>query len=140
MVWLIVAWSIGNLNLVADEWQVEPFGDLLLNLSEVPFRFGFPGVIQSFLGFVFQFKIKLDPEILTSTAFDALGFFQVGAVNLRVMLRFTRFHKAVVEPLIWRKVAGLMGQNLPVLRERDDFAPCGAKPPSAISRGHGITP
>src|SRR6266849_2741194 len=55
LVRLIVDSSIGNLNLVADEWQVEPFGDLLLNLSEVPFRFGFPGGIQSFLQSLLRF-------------------------------------------------------------------------------------
>lgn len=138
LVGLVVDSSIGNLNLIAKIREVEPLGDFLPDLSKVAVRFSLPGAIDCLLNLVFQFKIKLESEILTSTALDALDLFEVGAVNLRIVLHFTWLYEAVVQPLIQRKLAGLTGELLAVLGEGYDFDPLGTNPASVISRRHSI--
>ena len=60
LVLLVVDSSIGNLNLIANKWEVDPLGDFLSDLAKVAVRFRLPGGVDCFLNFVFQFKVQLD--------------------------------------------------------------------------------
>src|SRR5713226_6767639 len=132
--------GVRNLNLVVVVWKFESFSDLLFDLGEVPFRLSFAGGVEGFLDFVFQFKIKLDAKILAPSVLDPPSFFEVGAVNLGIVLNFARLHQAVVKLLIEWKFPSLVSQSLTVLGERYDFDALGAKPAPVIAGRHGIDP
>jgi hypothetical protein len=50
----------------------------LLDLGDVALRFRLPRRVHWFLNFVFQFKIKLNAEILAPGALDLFGLFEIG--------------------------------------------------------------
>jgi len=136
----VVDAGVRNLNLVVRMWKFESFSDLLLDFGKVPFRLSFAGGVEGFLDFVFQFKIKLDAKILAPSVLDPPGFFEVGAVNLGIVLNFARLHQSVVKLLIEREFPSLVSQPLTVLGERYNFDALGAKPAPVITGRDGIDP
>src|SRR5713101_6196017 len=126
--------SVWNFNFFIDKWQIEALGHFLLNLGDIALRFRLPSSVHCLVDASLEFKIKLDAEILSPGALDLFCLFEIGAVDLGIVLGFPWLHKPVVELLFRSNLASLMGQAQALFGQGYHFYSLWRQP-AAVSSG-----
>lgn len=91
LIHVVVNPRVGNFDLVADVWQLLLLGDFVFNLVYAAAGVCLLGGMNGFLHLRLQLEVEFHAEIRAAGLLGAFGFFEISAINLRVVLDFTRF-------------------------------------------------
>ena len=64
--------------------------------------------IDRLLYFRLQLEIEFYAKVGSASLFNVFGFFQIGTIDLTIVLCFARLNEAVISALLWREFARRM--------------------------------
>jgi hypothetical protein len=121
LVELVFDACVGNLNLSVDHRKLDLVGDLLADVLQVALGIGFSLLIDRSVDLGFQLEVEGDARICAAELLDPGCLFQIGAVDLGVMLDLAPFDQASVNFLIRAELTTVPDKGSAGSGEGDDL-------------------